>query len=114
VAGTRPVTGIAHRNAAAGAALATDVADAVAATGVREAAATGRAPSARTVIPVASNPTTTVPSRSVRRTRAPEAARRSRVAFAGWPYGLPVPADATATVGRVASTNACVVAVRLP
>jgi hypothetical protein len=42
-----------------------------------------RAPSVRTLIPPDSNPTTTVPSRSVRRTRAPEAARRSSVALAG-------------------------------
>ena len=47
-------------------------------------------------------------------TRAPDAASRSSVAFAGWPYGLPAPADATATAGRIASMNACVVAVRLP
>lgn len=77
-------------------------------------AAAGRPPSACTVIPLASNPTTTDPSRSVRKTRAPEAASRSSVAFAGCPYGLPAPAEATATVGRVASTNACVVAVLLP
>lgn len=77
-------------------------------------AAADRPPSARTVIAVASNPTTTVPSRSVRSTRAPEAARRSRVDLAGCPYGFPVPADATATLGCVASTNAWVVAVLLP
>jgi len=46
-------------------------------------AAAGRPPSVRTVIPVVSNPTTTVPSRSVRRTLAPEAASRSRVDLAG-------------------------------
>ena len=72
------------------------------------------APSVRTVISSASNPTTTVPSRSVRRTRAPAAASRSSVALAGWPYGLPAPADATATFGRTASTKGSVVAVRLP
>ena len=61
-----------------------------------------------------SNATTTVPSRSVRRTLAPAAARRSSVARAGCPYGLPAPADATATLARTASTNGSVVAVRLP
>ena len=77
-------------------------------------AAPTRAPSVRTVIPVPSKPTTTVPSRSVRSTRAPVWANRSIVAAAGWPYGFPAPADATATFGRTASMNACVVAVRLP
>ena len=72
------------------------------------------APSVRTVMSPASKPTTTVPSRSVRRTRAPAAASRSRVALAGWPYGLPAPADATATFGRVASMKGSVVAVLLP
>ena len=107
--GTRPVTGIAQRKATA-----RPVAPRAGRSRARAGAAAGRPPSARTVIPPASNPTTTVPSRSVRRTRAPDAASRSRVAFAGWPYGLPAPADATATVGRTASTNAWVVAVRLP
>jgi hypothetical protein len=87
---------------------------AVATAGLAGTAAAGRPPSARTVIPLASNPTTTDPSRSVRKTRAPDAASRSSVDFAGWPYGLPVPAEATAIVGLVASTNACVVAVLLP
>lgn len=116
-----PVTGIAHRNAGPGdvvcafarAAIAGRGTDAgvVGAVGI---AAADRPPSAHTVIPAASNPTTTVPSRSVLSTLAPDAASRSRVAWAGWPYGFPVPAEATATVGRVASTNAWVVAVLLP
>jgi hypothetical protein len=72
------------------------------------------APSVRTVMSPSSKPTTTVPSRSVRRTRAPAAASRSKVALAGWPYGLPAPADATATFGRVASMKGSVVAVLLP
>ena len=72
------------------------------------------APSVRTVMSPASKPTTTVPSRSVRRTRAPAAASRSSVALAGWPYGLSAPADATATFGRVASMKGSVVAVLLP
>ena len=67
--------------------------------GSRRGVALGRAPSVRTVIPAASKPTTTVPSRSVRRTRAPDAASRSSVALAGCPYGLPAPAEATATCG---------------
>ncbi len=84
------------------------------AVGVVERAGTGRPPSAWTVIPAASKVATTVPSRSVRKTRAPAAASRSSVARAGCPYGFPVPAEATATFGRTASTNACVVAVLLP
>lgn len=36
------------------------------------------------------------------------------VVLVGWPYGLPVPAEATAIAGCVASTNGWVVAVRLP
>jgi hypothetical protein len=36
------------------------------------------------------------------------------VCFVGWPYGLPVPAEAIAIRGLTASTNASVVAVRLP
>ena len=39
---------------------------------------------------------------------------RSRVDLAGCPYGLPAPADAIATRGRTASTNAWVDAVALP
>jgi hypothetical protein len=108
--GRTPVTGIAHRYAIE----ATAKVGATAGAGRAGAAAAGRPPSAWTVIPLASKPTTTDPSRSVRKTRAPEAASRSRVDFAGWPYGLPAPAEAIATVGRVASTNACVVAVLLP
>jgi hypothetical protein len=73
-----------------------------------------RPPSARTSTSAASNVTETVPSRSVRNTRAPAAANRSSVLRAGWPYGLPVPADAMAIAGRTASTNACVEAVLLP
>jgi hypothetical protein len=108
-----PVTGIAHRNAGARA-TAARVAT-VAFVGVaRGVAPEERAPSVRTVMPPASKPTTTEPSRSVRSTRAPDAERRSSVAFAGCPYGFPAPADATATAGRTASTNAWVVAVRLP
>lgn len=58
--------------------------------------------------------TVTLPSVSVRRTRAPLAARRSIVLGAGWPYRLPAPALATATRGRSAARNASVDAVRLP
>jgi hypothetical protein len=107
--GTMPFTGIAHRNATARAPA--SFADASFADTGRAAV---RAPSVRTVICAASNPTTIVPSRSVRSTRAPAVASRSIVALAGWPYGLSAPADATATLGRTASMNASVVAVRLP
>lgn len=58
--------------------------------------------------------TVTLPSVSVRRTRAPVASRRARVLGAGWPYRLPVPALATATLGRSAARKASVEAVRLP
>ena len=105
------MTGIAHRKAGVRATgLLGTAALAAEACGVGIA----RPPSVRTVIAAASNPTTTDPSRSVRRTRAPAAASRSSVALAGCPYGFPAPADATATAGRTASTNAWVVAVRLP
>lgn len=105
---------MAHRKAVAG--EATDRPAPVLATASLAvvASAAPRPPSARTETSSGSNATTTVPSRSVRKTRAPAAANRSRVAFAGCPYGLPAPADATATFGRTASTNPWVVAVRLP
>jgi hypothetical protein len=71
-------------------------------------------PVAETASPDGSSSTETVPSSSVRRTRAPESRSLASVDGAGWPYVLPAPADATATRGRTASTNAWVVAVRLP
>ena len=79
--GTSPVTGIAQRNAGvrATASVATEALAGVA----RGLGAGDRTPSVRTVIPSPSNPTTTVPSRSVLSTRAPEAARRSSVDLAG-------------------------------
>jgi hypothetical protein len=68
----------------AGLAVTTEPGLAVAADG-GAAASADRPPSPRTVI--ASDPklATTVPSRSVRRTLAPDAASRSSVALAGWP-----------------------------
>ena len=95
--GTSAATGIAHRKARE--------------LGGRDrrrgrAGGAGRPPEAWTVSPRGRRTSTaTVPSRSVRKTRAPDAASRSSVARAGWPYGLPVPADAIATRGRTASTN---------
>ena len=74
----------------------------------------GRPPDERTVMPLGSKPTVTLPSRSVRNTRAPRASMRDSVAGDGWPYGLPVPAEATAIVGSTASRNASVDAVLLP
>lgn len=68
----------------------------------------------RTARPVGSKATVTEPSTSVRYTRAPVAANRSSVRRAGWPYGLPVPADATAIFGRTAARKASVFAVLLP
>jgi len=121
------VTGTAHRNAgervpvrpadASAASVASGpTGEPCAAGGDADGAAVrpGRGPSTRTVNPAASNPTTTVPSWSVRSTRALAAVSRSIVALVGCPYELPDPAEATASRGRTASTNACVVAVRLP
>ena len=102
--------GIAHRNAPL------------------RASAMGRVPAARraspfaarlgpdslTTRPSARRSTSTEPSWSVRRTRAPLARNRSSVDRAGWPYGLPAPAEAIATRGWTASTNAWVDAVALP
>jgi hypothetical protein len=77
-------------------------------------AATRLAPVVETRSPSSSSSTVTEPSWSVRYTRAPLARRRARVDGAGCPYVLPAPADAIATFGLTASTNAWVVAVRLP
>ena len=76
-----PVTGGVAVVAAALAAV-TAVAGVATVAAVERTAAV-RAPSVRTVIPVASKPITIVPSRSVRSTRAPAVARRSIVAVAG-------------------------------
>ena len=83
-----------------------------AAVGSRRAARRG--PLVRTVSPASPSSIVTEPSWSVRRVRAPASRSRASVAGAGWPYVLPAPAEATATRGRTASTNAWVVAVRLP
>ncbi len=88
---------------------------AVATAGPSGTAATRRAPlSATAIAPAGSIVTATEPSVSVRRTRAPVAARRSIVERAGWPYGLPAPAETIATRGRTASRKAGVEAVALP
>ena len=71
-------------------------------------------PDSLTARPSARRSTSTEPSWSVRRTRAPLARNRSSVDRAGWPYGLPAPAEAIATRGWTASTNAWVDAVALP
>jgi hypothetical protein len=75
--GTSAPAGIAHRNRAR-AAVAVDVVE------VR-VVAVGRPPDARTSRPAVVKVTATVPSRSVRNTRAPASASRSSVARAGWP-----------------------------
>jgi hypothetical protein len=108
--------GMAHRNADAPAALACAATDWAAGgrAGTDSRAAVRRGPLVRTVRPVSASSIVTDPSSSVRSVRAPAARSRASVAGAGWPYVLPAPADATATRGRTASTNACVVAVRLP
>ena len=100
------VTGMAQRKRVA-------MAELVAVEGT-EGADARRTPSVRTVTLSGSKPTTTVPSRSVRSTRAPAFVSRSRVSRVGCPYGFPAPADATAILGRTASTKPWVVAVRLP
>ena len=73
-----------------------------------------RPPSACALAKAPSRVTTTVPSVSVRNTSALCARRRSIVAGAGWPYGLPAPAETAAMLGRTASRNAPVDDVRLP
>jgi len=73
-----------------------------------------RGPLVRTRIAPPSNATSTVPSVSVRYVRRASSASRSIVAGAGWPYGLPAPAETTATFGWTACRNARVVAVREP
>lgn len=102
-------TGIAHANRWAGGRA--TASRAVPSAGVDAARL---APLVVTRRPSAVSSTDTVPSRSVRSTRAPDACSRASVDGAGCPYGLPVPADATATRGRTASRKASVVAVRLP
>ncbi|MBF8290885.1 MAG: hypothetical protein HW391_1853 [Chloroflexi bacterium] len=56
----------------------------------------------------------TVPSVSVRSTRAPDASRRPIAAAVGCPYGLPRPAETTATWGCRAARSASVEDVRDP
>lgn len=74
----------------------------------------GRPPLARTRIAAPSKVTSTVPSRSVRYVRPANSRRCWIVAGAGWPYGLPSPAETTATRGRTASRNGTVLAVPEP
>ena len=105
--GRAPVTGIAHRNGggAIGHARPRGVGRRASAARTRRDAAGAAAlgPDRHPVRPRSRR--RPMPSRSVRKTRAPAAASRSSVGCAGWPYGLPAPAEATATVGRTASTN---------
>jgi hypothetical protein len=78
------------------------------------AALAGRPPVDATRRSLPSVETWSVPSRSVRKTRAPSSDRRATVRGAGCPYGLPSPALISATRGASASTNAWEVAVPLP
>ena len=103
------MTGTAHRKAAA---LVSGVAGRAAA--VVEPVADVAAPSARTWIPADVKLACTDPSWSVRYTAAPAARSLSIVWRVGCPYEFPAPADAIAIRGRTVSTNAWVVAVRLP
>lgn len=73
-----------------------------------------RAPPAFTRMAAPSKATSTVPSVSVRYVRPASSCRRSIVDGAGWPYGLPAPAETTATRGCTASRNGLVLAVREP
>lgn len=71
-------------------------------------AAAFRPPVARASTGPGPRSTVTEPSSSVRKTCAPAAVSRSTVAGAGWPYGLPRPAEITAMPGRVVARNAAV------
>jgi hypothetical protein len=84
------------------------------ATGVDPALPVDRAPPAFTRMAAPSKATSTVPSVSVRYVRPASSCSRSMVDGAGWPYGLPAPAETTATRGWTASRNGLVLAVREP
>ena len=58
--------------------------------------------------------TTTLPSRSVRKTAAPASASVRRVSALGWPKRLRTPQEITAATGATAAMNAGVDDVRLP
>ena len=64
--------------------------------------------------PAGSKPTTTVPSRSVRSTRAPGGGEPIERGLRRVPVRVAGPGRRDGDPGRTASTNACVVAVRLP
>jgi hypothetical protein len=76
--------------------------------------ALARAPLVRTRMDGPSKATSTVPSVSVRYVAPAAACSRSIVDGAGWPYGLPAPAETTATRGRTAARNGGVLDVREP
>ena len=118
----RDGSGMAHRKAMlrteaaplpAGAIEPDALADALASEPVAAPVA-ARAPLDRTRSRPAPTSTVTVPSVSVRSTRAPESCSSATVAGAGWPYGLPRPAEITASAGWTASRNASVDEVRDP
>lgn len=116
-AGESTPAGIPQRNVLAGVGDDPVVATTGAAAGVDrpglgvDGALPGRGPDVFTRIDCPSSATSTVPSVSVRYVRPASSCSRSIVAGAGWPYGLPAPADATATLGRTRSRNARVLAV---
>src|SRR5438876_11115410 len=56
----------------------------------------------------------TVPSRSVRYTRAPAPVQSATTSAAGCPYWFCAPTEMTATWGRVLVAHACVVPFQLP
>lgn len=108
--GERPI-GIPHRNALRVENDGTPVAKVATALG---ASALARAPLVRTLSDGPSKATSTVPSVSVRYVSPATACSRSIVDGAGWPYGLPAPAETTATRGRTAARNGGVLDVREP
>jgi hypothetical protein len=73
-----------------------------------------RGPLVRVRIGPPSSRISTVPSVSVRSTRAPAASSRSRVSGFGWPYRFFAPADTIASAGSSATMNGAVDAVPLP
>ena len=82
----------------AGEALVVDAVAAAAGRGVARLGG-GRAPLVRTWIAAPSKAISTVPSVSVRYVWPAISCSRSMVEGAGWPYGLPAPAETTATRG---------------
>lgn len=82
--------------------------------GVARGFGVGLGPLVATRTPWPVNVTSTDPSPSVRYVARATASSRASVSGVGWPYGLPAPAETTATRGRTADRNASVEAVLEP